>query len=261
MEKLELTVPSSFVKGPNKLITDRGSGEAKLYSGSIKLEDDLDTFFQNWHPLNTYELVPENLILYLQDVQKEFSKQSLYRSVNKKRYGLLLKKIDECTNFKISLTKHTDSSRTYIRCSSKSSRSAWNLLREILFPLISMVSIERSDSHIDGSADYLILLVKKDAPSKKSPLSGIIHKTPKPEMGRKISQSLKDLVWKRDQGICQANWRLDSKFEKTTGEICGSNEFLEFDHIVPFSKGGRSTYRNLQLLCRHHNRMKSDKDI
>mgnify|MGYP006168211357 CR=1 FL=1 len=38
-------------------------------------------------------------------------------------------------------------------------------------------------------------------------------------------------------------------------------EFLEYDHIVPFSKGGKTTFRNLQLLCRTHNRMKSDKEL
>jgi 5-methylcytosine-specific restriction endonuclease McrA len=82
-----------------------------------------------------------------------------------------------------------------------------------------------------------------------------------PEDSRTISDDLKDRVWRRDQGMCQANYKLDSRFDKNTGEICGSNENLEFDHIVPFSKGGKTTYRNLQLLCRNHNRIKSDREI
>ncbi len=61
---------------------------------------------------------------------------------------------------------------------------------------------------------------------------------------RHISQEVKDLVWNRDNGKCVQ---------------CGSNEKLEFDHIIPFSKGGANTYRNIQLLCEKCNREKSNK--
>tara|TARA_A100000164_G_C21857909_1_gene748535 strand:- start:6 stop:971 length:966 start_codon:yes stop_codon:yes gene_type:complete len=65
----------------------------------------------------------------------------------------------------------------------------------------------------------------------------------KPKRSRKISQSVKDKVWNRDGGKCV---------------LCGSNENIEFDHIVPFSKGGANTYRNIQILCESCNRRKSD---
>ena len=61
---------------------------------------------------------------------------------------------------------------------------------------------------------------------------------------RSISQEVKDKVWNRDSGKCVE---------------CGSNEDLEFDHIIPFSKGGANTYRNIQLLCEQCNRSKSAK--
>ena len=61
---------------------------------------------------------------------------------------------------------------------------------------------------------------------------------------RRISQKVKDQVWRRDEGKCVE---------------CGSNENLEFDHIIPFSKGGANTYRNIQLLCESCNRSKSAK--
>ena len=58
-----------------------------------------------------------------------------------------------------------------------------------------------------------------------------------------IPQDVKDKVWNRDNGKCIQ---------------CGSNENLEFDHIIPLSKGGANTYRNIQLLCESCNRSKSD---
>ena len=71
------------------------------------------------------------------------------------------------------------------------------------------------------------------------PKKEIIHKA-----SRRISQVVKDKVWKRDEGKCTQ---------------CGSREKLEFDHIIPHSKGGANTYRNIQLLCEKCNRTKSDK--
>lgn len=59
----------------------------------------------------------------------------------------------------------------------------------------------------------------------------------------RIPQDVMDMVWNRDGGKCV---------------LCGKSEKLEFDHIIPFSKGGSNTYRNLQLLCENCNRVKSN---
>jgi hypothetical protein len=56
-----------------------------------------------------------------------------------------------------------------------------------------------------------------------------------------ISDETRVFVWRRDAGACVK---------------CGSQEHLEFDHIIPVVKGGSSTARNLQLLCESCNRRK-----
>jgi hypothetical protein len=59
-----------------------------------------------------------------------------------------------------------------------------------------------------------------------------------------IPQDIMDQVWNRDGGKCVK---------------CGSQENLEFDHIIPHSKGGATSYRNLQILCKSCNIEKSNK--
>lgn len=64
------------------------------------------------------------------------------------------------------------------------------------------------------------------------------------QRSRRISQQVKREVWRRDKGRCAD---------------CGSRVNLEYDHIVPFSKGGSNTARNIELLCEKCNRSKHNK--
>ncbi len=59
----------------------------------------------------------------------------------------------------------------------------------------------------------------------------------------RIPESVRIEVWRRDGGKCAR---------------CGSREKLEYDHIVPISRGGSNTARNIELLCEKHNRSKSN---
>jgi len=61
---------------------------------------------------------------------------------------------------------------------------------------------------------------------------------------KRISKEVRNAVWIRDGGICVE---------------CGANDYLEFDHVIPVSKGGSNTVENVQLLCRRCNGKKSDK--
>jgi len=70
-------------------------------------------------------------------------------------------------------------------------------------------------------------------------------RTPRRPERQPISKAVQREVWRRDGGRCVE---------------CGSQENLEFDHIIPLSKGGGNTARNIQLLCQTCNRRKSSKD-
>jgi Holliday junction DNA helicase RuvB len=58
-----------------------------------------------------------------------------------------------------------------------------------------------------------------------------------------IPREVRVEVWRRDAGKCAK---------------CGSREKLEFDHIIPVTRGGGNTVRNIELLCEKCNRSKSD---
>jgi Holliday junction DNA helicase RuvB len=58
-----------------------------------------------------------------------------------------------------------------------------------------------------------------------------------------IPSAIRREVWRRDGGKCVK---------------CGSRKNLEYDHIIPVSKGGSNTARNIELLCEACNRAKSD---
>jgi HNH endonuclease len=56
-----------------------------------------------------------------------------------------------------------------------------------------------------------------------------------------IPEEVRRRVFRRDGGRCVA---------------CGSDELLQFDHLIPVALGGASTADNLQLLCAPCNREK-----
>ncbi len=64
------------------------------------------------------------------------------------------------------------------------------------------------------------------------------------EPSRHIPQDVKNAVWQRDGGKCAQ---------------CGSISYLEYDHIIPHTKGGANSEANVQLLCRNCNLKKSDR--
>jgi len=72
------------------------------------------------------------------------------------------------------------------------------------------------------------------------------RKTAAAPKSRRIAKWVRDEVWRRDGGRCT--------YTGTDGLRCGETGWLEFDHVVPWSLGGRSDDPvNIRLLCRVHN--------
>ena len=59
----------------------------------------------------------------------------------------------------------------------------------------------------------------------------------------RISEAVRLAVWARDEGRCVR---------------CSADEDLQFDHVIPVSRGGGSSAENVQVLCGDCNRLKAD---
>lgn len=83
-------------------------------------------------------------------------------------------------------------------------------------------------NHDDFFKHVFQQVLKKDnsVPRATSPSPGVNT--------RYIPAAVKKAVFERDKGRCTK---------------CGTNKFLQYDHITPYSMGGKSTVQNLRLLC------------
>lgn len=119
-----------------------------------------------------------------------------------------------------------------------------------------------SQAELQGTISYIKALrdlrplpeVKAEAPTSPTQpaipvaLDGTTERlpAPKPVAPRReaIPRAAQREVWQRDGGQCVE---------------CATREKLCFDHIVPFSRGGSNTVRNIQLLCERCNSSKGNR--
>jgi 5-methylcytosine-specific restriction endonuclease McrA len=100
---------------------------------------------------------------------------------------------------------------------------------------------------LDRALDALIAqLEKKRCAATSEPRPGRRTKS-----ARHIPAHVRREVWKRDQGRCT--------FVGDSGHRCESRTRLEFDHALPFARGGEATISNLRLRCRAHNQYEAER--
>jgi hypothetical protein len=87
------------------------------------------------------------------------------------------------------------------------------------------------------------ILVDAYVAREEAELAQALGLLPQPEDREAIPTAVRRAVWARDNGRCAR---------------CGSRERLEYDHIIPISRGGNNAERNIELLCESCNRAKSD---
>lgn len=107
-------------------------------------------------------------------------------------------------------------------------------------------SVKRRQSYNDEQIQLLIL-DHFDRERRKFEKLMQLYKSDSIQHGtlrERIPEDVRIAVWRRDGGKCAR---------------CGSRERLEYDHIVPLSKGGSNTERNIELLCERCNREKGDR--
>jgi hypothetical protein len=72
-----------------------------------------------------------------------------------------------------------------------------------------------------------------------------------PPTGRNVPAHVRRAVWDRDRGRCT--------FVGDGGRRCDAREFIEFDHVQPVARGGRSTVEGVRLRCRAHNQLEAER--
>lgn len=102
------------------------------------------------------------------------------------------------------------------------------------------------DSDDLSAADVLALLttreLRKTDTLRRAQSFSAAGTLPIPGQRTGIPADVRAFVFRRDGGACQD---------------CGSQQELQFDHVIPVSLGGASTAENVQLLCGPCNRRKS----
>jgi hypothetical protein len=111
---------------------------------------------------------------------------------------------------------------------------------------------------LDRALDALLLaLERQKVAATDRPRPGTAHAIaptpPRPTdpRSRRIPAAIRRAVWARDGGRCT--------FTSDGGRRCASRRALEFDHVVPFARGGVSTVEGLRLRCRAHNQFEAER--
>ncbi len=99
---------------------------------------------------------------------------------------------------------------------------------------------------VDRALDALIaMLEKRKFAATQKPRPRAVARA------RTLPAAVRRDVWARDGGQCT--------FTSAVGRRCGSRRLLEFDHVVPFARGGEATVEGIRLRCRAHNQFEAER--
>jgi 5-methylcytosine-specific restriction endonuclease McrA len=101
------------------------------------------------------------------------------------------------------------------------------------------------DDGLDG-ADVLALVRQRERRKRRqldSARAGLARDEDSRPRREPVAREIRQAVWNRDGGACVE---------------CGEAFDLQYDHIIPVSRGGATSVANLQILCGDCNRAKSD---
>ncbi len=85
-----------------------------------------------------------------------------------------------------------------------------------------------------------------DRPRKPAPRAAAAE-----ERTRTVPAHVRRAVWTRDARRCT--------FTSDAGRRCSATRALEYDHVVPFARGGETTVTGLRLRCRAHNQYEAER--
>lgn len=150
MEKLIInSIPSSFVYRKMKTISDKGSGEGKLFIGPISKITEFDNFFE-FDSVYEYKLDKQNLLEYMHEVKIEYVYQffNKYQEANMKNWEDYYEKIQNFSDddLLIKLVKQVDSTRYYIDQEKKDETDKLifkNFIRRIIVPKLTNIIFEK----------------------------------------------------------------------------------------------------------------------
>lgn len=147
MERLPVkAIPSSFVSRSNKIMKDKGAGEAKLFVGPTKKSPDFDAFFA-FDSDYTYSFDKENLLEYLKQTKIEYVYQAInqYKDLNLKTWNELRAEVENMQeeDLKCKIFKYEDESRYYVRSDEDVFKKTF---RRIALPKITDLVFEKDEN-------------------------------------------------------------------------------------------------------------------
>jgi hypothetical protein len=154
----------------------------------------------------------------------------------------------------ISVNKSTLEKLRYVQALMSHSlphRGASELLDEALDLLIAQARKRRLGSAVSRRGVSQAGIAEPGRPGRPGRREqGGMQREPR---SRYIPLPIRRAVWERDQGQCT--------FVGPNGYRCATQRYLQFDHIRPFARGGKTTVEGLRLRCRAHNQLEAEREF